>query len=217
MSGNDGKETGSGSDGSSKAPPKSEDNRLFIVSAPSGAGKTTLCHAVLNTFTDISYSISYTTRKPRPGEREGVDYHFIDRAAFQKGLSEGMWAESAEVHGWYYGTSSRSIEDELAAGRDVLLDLDVKGASQLMAAYPSAVAIFIMPPSMDVLAERLRRRGTDSQEEIAKRLHNARREIECRDRYHHVIVNDRLPDAISELTEIIQGYRSPQAGLGGPL
>jgi len=156
----------------------------------------------------MSYSVSYTTRTPRMGEKEGVDYHFVDTATFRRGLSEGMWAESAKVHGCYYGTSRRFLEDELAAGRDVLLDLDVKGAGQIMAAYPSAVSIFIMPPSIDVLAERLRKRDTDSKEDIARRLNNAREEIECKDRYHHIIINDRLPETVSALTAYIKRYRS---------
>ena len=178
--------------------------RLFVLSAPSGAGKTTLCRAVLDRFTDMSYSVSYTTRKPRQGEREGVDYHFVDREAFQQGLTDNLWAEWAEVHGCFYGTSAVFLETEMAAGRDILLDIDVQGAMQILEKYPAAVTIFVMPPSMAALKERLETRGTDSEAEIAKRLFNAQGEIAQRDRYHHIIVNDQLPETVVELIGIIQ-------------
>ena len=181
--------------------------RPFIVSAPSGAGKTTLCRAVLNRFGDISYSVSYTTRVPRPGEREGIDYQFIDRKTFQQRLADNLWAEWAEVHGHYYGTSAIFLENEMAADRDVLLDLDVQGAGQLSGKYPTAVTVFIMPPSLETLRERLVFRDTDSEGEIAKRLANAQGEIAQKGRYHHIVINDRLCEAVAALIGIVSAYR----------
>ena len=187
---------------------------LFIISAPSGAGKTTLCKAVLDRFGDISYSVSYTTRSPRPGEREGIDYQFIDRKSFQQRLADDLWAEWAQVHGHYYGTSSMFLEDEMAAGRDVLLDLDVQGARQLSAKYPAAVTIFIMPPSLETLRKRLVFRGTDSESEIERRLANAQGEMAQKGRYRHVVINDRLCEAVAALIAIILGCRQGAGATG---
>lgn len=185
------------------------DSHLFIVSAPSGAGKTTLCHAVLERFPDLRYSISYTTRKPRGNEKSGIDYHFISKADFNSGIDEGRWAEWAEVHGNYYGTSAEFIDSELTAGRDILLDIDVQGTLQIITHYINAVTIFIMPPSMDALQHRLASRGTDNPETIALRLVQAKKEIEQKSKYRHIIVNDDLPKAISELSALIESYRRP--------
>lgn len=182
--------------------------RLFIMSAPSGAGKTTLCKAILERFPDMRYSVSFTTRNPRPGETEGEDYHFIDRETFQQRLTDNLWAEWARVHDHFYGTSAVFIENALAEGRDVMLDVDVQGALQLMERYPESVSIFIMPPSMEILKQRLASRGTDDPDEIEKRLFNAQKEIVQKDRYHYVIVNDRLSETIAELSTIIETYRS---------
>jgi guanylate kinase len=180
---------------------------LFVLSAPSGGGKTTLVQAILERFPDISYSVSYTTRNPRPGEREGVDYCFIDREEFQQRLNDGLWAEWAKVHDCYYGTSLPFLECEVAAGRDVLLDLDVQGTSQLLERYPSSVSVFVMPPSLAELASRLRARGTETEQEIAKRLKNAQWEIGQKEQYRHVVVNDKLPETVDALIHIIQCYR----------
>lgn len=179
----------------------------FILSAPSGAGKTTLCRALMRQFPDIRYSISYTTRAPRAGERDGIDYHFISPAAFQAGLDRGAWAEWAEVHGNQYGTSAEFLEHTVSAGEDVLLDIDVQGARQILERFPDSVTIFIMPPSLAVLKERLGARGTDTPETIERRLTNAAGEISQRHLYRHVIVNDRLEQAISELILLVAGYR----------
>ena len=186
--------------------PRSE-GRLFIISAPSGAGKTTLCRRLLVYYPDIVYSISYTTRHPRPGEKEGKDYHFISREDFLEKKALDYWAEWARVHDHYYGTSAVYLSDSLARGRDVLMDIDVPGAMQIRARFPEAVTIFVMPPSMDVLRQRLTQRDTDSQAVIEKRLENAVREMEQKDRYRHEIVNDDLDSAINELIAIVKSYR----------
>lgn len=180
---------------------------LFVVSAPSGAGKTTLCKAVRGHFPDILYSVSFTTRKPRNGEREGVDYHFISEENFKRKIRKNHWAEWAKVHGNYYGTSADFINGGLAAGKDILLDIDVEGTRHILKRYPDSVTIFIMPPSMEALRHRLERRGTEKKEEIAGRLVSAEKEIAKKDIYRHIIVNDHLPDAEKELISIIQKFR----------
>jgi guanylate kinase len=181
---------------------------LFIISAPSGAGKSTLCRAVLNRFMDLVYSVSYTTRLQRGEEQNGVDYHFISKNEFEKGISQGRWAEWAEVHGHYYGTCADDLDGELNAGRDILLDIDIQGAGQILQRYPDSVTIFIMPPSLKTLKARLQSRGTDSSEAIAVRLKNAQDEIAQKNVYRHVIINDRLTDAVAELIAIFERYRS---------
>ncbi|MBW1698340.1 MAG: guanylate kinase [Deltaproteobacteria bacterium] len=200
-------------DGRSLKPKRVEPNvsgRLFVVSAPSGGGKTTLCRAVRSRIPDIRYSVSYTTRKPRPDEQNGIDYHFIDEKSFKRGIARGEWAEWARVHGHYYGTSAKAIEQMLAAGNDVLLDIDVQGASQITRRYPEAVTIFIMPPSLEELRRRLESRGTDSPEEIKRRLSAAEKEMAKKDCYRHVIVNDHLDKALDKLVSIIESDRSAQ-------
>lgn len=188
--------------------------RLFIVSAPSGAGKTTLCRAVREHFPDMRYSVSYTTRAPRAGETDGVDYFFIETADFERKIEQGAWAEWAKVHGHYYGTAHRFLQEAMAAGRDLLLDIDVQGTLQMIAHYPDSITIFIMPPSVEALKTRLEKRGTDSPAVIAKRLANARAEMEKKHLYRYVIVNDQLPAAIERLLFII---RTCRAGAGsGP-
>jgi guanylate kinase len=180
--------------------------QLFILSAPSGAGKTTLRQAALNHFPDLIFSVSYTTRKPRSGERAGVDYHFINRPEFEKGIAEGRWAEWAKVHGNYYGTSAEFLNQNLAAGNDVLLEIDVQGTRKLLCYYPQSITIFIIPPSLAVLKKRLESRGADSAQTIALRLANAKIEIEQKDLYRYIIINDRLDDAIAELVAILEKH-----------
>lgn len=179
--------------------------RLFIISAPSGAGKTTLCRAIRERLPALRYSISHTTRAPRPGERNGVDYFFISFDAFQQKIKENAWAEWAEVHGNYYGTSAAFINRHLALGHDILLDIDVKGARQILSHYPESITIFIMPPSMTVLRERLTGRGTDSEETIRRRLANAEQEMAQKHLYKHVVVNDSLPETLQTLLRIFSG------------
>jgi guanylate kinase len=180
---------------------------LFIISAPSGAGKTTLVKAVLQQFRDVLYSISYTTRKPRADEQDGIDYHFISKQDFKKGINKGRWAEWAEVYGNYYGTSAEFIEKSLSSGCDILLDIDVQGTLQILKHYPDSVTIFILPPSMNALRKRLEMRGSDSQAVIEKRLFNAKKEMAQKKMYRHIIVNDILSEAIKELSAIFKKYR----------
>jgi len=179
---------------------------LFIISAPSGAGKTTLAKAVLGRLPDILYSVSYTTRQPRAGEIDGVDYHFISKQDFKKGIKENRWAEWAEVYGNYYGTSGSFINKGLSSARDILLDIDVQGTIQILERYPDSVTIFILPPSMDILKKRIEMRGTESSSVIKRRLMTAKKEIAQKHLYRHVIVNDTLPEAIEELIAIIKKY-----------
>ena len=181
---------------------------LFILSAPSGAGKSTLCRAVLDHFPDMLYSISYTTRQPRKGEQDGIHYYFIAKDEFEKGIDRGRWAEWAEVHDHYYGTSADHLDRGLNGGQDILLDIDVQGMVQILRRYPAGIAIFIMPPSLEMLRSRLETRGTDSPEVIAVRLNNAQYEMAQKDRYHHVIINDQLAEATAELIGIFEKYRS---------
>ena len=181
---------------------------VFVISAPSGAGKTTLCKSVRSAFPDLLYSVSYTTRKPRSGEREGVDYHFIIAEDFKERIRQGRWVEWAEVHGNLYGTLADLIDEGLCAGRDILLDIDVQGTIQILARYPECITIFIMPPDMETLRRRLESRGTDDREEIARRLVNAEKEMARRDLYRHIIINDHLAEAQDELKTLIRHYRT---------
>lgn len=183
---------------------------LFIICAPSGAGKTTLCNAVRRQFSNLAYSVSYTTRQPRPGEQEGRDYHFIAVDDFELGISQGRWAEWAKVHENYYGTSAQWIDRTLNAGRDILMDIDMQGARQMTQRFAQAVTVFIMPPSMEVLGKRLRARGADNPETIALRLVNAEDEIAQKRFCKHVIVNDDLEEAQHRLTALIKGYLDPK-------
>jgi guanylate kinase len=177
--------------------------KLIIVSAPSGAGKTTLCDAMVKHFDNLAYSISYTTRSPRHDEKEGEDYFFISEHEFKKHIKNNDWAEWAKVHGHYYGTHASFISKNLSVGRDMLLDIDIQGAEQIIQRYPESITIFIMPPSFDVLRSRLESRGTDSAEVIENRLLNAKKEIDKKGMYQHIIVNDDLEKTINELISIL--------------
>lgn len=180
---------------------------LYIVSAPSGTGKTTLCRVIMKTFDNIGYSVSHTTRPPREGETHGTDYYFVSKEEFKTMVKEEKMAEWAEVHGNYYGTSVQFLKECLNAGSDVLLDIDVNGAKQIVKKFPDAATIFIMPPSMDVLRDRLNSRNSDSPETIERRIENAAGEIAEKDFYKHIVVNDNLDKAINEMTELITKYR----------
>ncbi len=186
--------------------PQTDKGVLFIISAPSGTGKTTLCRYVRDRFTDMAYSVSYTTRAPRPGERPEADYHFITRDEFERGIRNRQWAEWAKVHDNYYGTSATFLDRILGQGGNILLDIDVQGAQQILRRYPQAVTIFIMPPSPDELRTRLQKRAADSPETIAKRVKNAVQEMAMRYMYRHIIVNDRLEDAVEQLLSVIGRY-----------
>lgn len=178
--------------------------RLFIISAPSGTGKTTLVKKLLDRIPSLIYSISHTTRAPRNTEVHGKDYFFVDKAKFTKMADKGLMLEWANVHGNCYGTSKTFVEEQLAAGQSVLLDIDVQGARQIMTCGLNPVSIFIMPPSLDVLEERLRGRGTDAEDVILKRLKNAKGEMARKADYSHVVVNDLLDEAVDQLCAIVE-------------
>lgn len=181
---------------------------LFIISAPSGAGKTTLCQRLLNRFPEqLSLSVSCTTRTPRKNERNGKDYHFISEKEFRSQIHAGEFAEWAEVHGKFYGTLKKTIEGAWKKHRSILLDIDVQGADALKQLYPNeTIRIFISPPNMNELENRLRRRGTDSEENIQKRIRNAREEMKQATRFDYQIVNDSLDQAFGELETILRKY-----------
>ncbi|UCG08162.1 MAG: guanylate kinase [Desulfobacterales bacterium] len=181
---------------------------LFIISAPSGAGKTTLRRAALNHFPDLVFSVSYTTRKPRAGEHVGVDYCFINKHEFEKGIAEDRWAEWATVHGNYYGTSAEFLNHNLAGGKDVLLEIDVQGTRKLLRRYPQSITIFIIPPSLEVLRKRLESRGTEGARAIALRLANAEKEMAQKNLYRYVVINDQLDHAVAELVAILEKHRT---------
>jgi guanylate kinase len=181
---------------------------LFVVSAPSGAGKTTLCHEMRLRMPDLAYSISYTTRAPRPGEIRGTDFHFVSEPDFRARLARGEFAEWAVVHGNLYGTPAAALEAERAAGRDVLLDIDTQGAAQLRRRDPEAVLVFIVAPSLAELEQRLRERRSDADTEIARRLARAREEIRLWREYDYLIVNRDVKEAIEQLAAIIQAERA---------
>jgi len=179
----------------------SRGGKLFIISAPSGAGKTTLCNMLQNEFPDIMYSVSHTTREPRPGEKHGLQYYFVSKETFEKKIAADDFLEYAVVHGNYYGTSKSEVKEKLAGGRDLIMDIDPQGAMQLKEKIDSAVYIFIMPPSVDTLRIRLTSRN-DTRESIETRLANAAGEIAYKDRYDYVIVNDKLERTYKELSAI---------------
>ncbi|GHV40829.1 guanylate kinase [Synergistales bacterium] len=187
---------------------KSTLGRLFVLSGPSGVGKGTLREHALSGL-GMTYSISCTTRSPRDGEREGVDYHFISKEDFDERVRRGMFLEYAFVHGNYYGTQSEDIRTETKQGRDVLLEIDVQGARQVRRGMPSpeSVLIFVAPPSLEALETRLRCRGTESEDKILLRLKNAKVEMEAMPEYDHIIVNDDLEQACGMLSNIVLEYR----------
>ncbi len=184
---------------------------LFVVVAPSGAGKTSLVKALLEREPNIKLSISYTTRKPREGEVNGRDYHFVDRAAFEKMIEQGDFLEYAAVYGNYYGTSKRWIENQLSGDHDVLLEIDWQGAAQLKAIFPNLMGIFILPPSLAELRKRLESRGKDAPEAIERRMASAREEISHVLEFEYIIVNERFEAALSDLISIVHATRVSRA------
>jgi guanylate kinase len=181
---------------------------LFVVSAPSGAGKTTLCRELRERVPGLAYSVSVTTRAPRAGEIDGVDFQFVDEARFRAMIAAGEFAEHAVVHGHLYGTRATTLERALAAGTDVLLDIDTQGATRLKAHAPEAVLIFIVAPSMKDLEQRLRERRSDNETEITRRLARAREEIALWRRYDYLIVNRDVKEALDQLEAIVAAERS---------
>ncbi|MCD6320319.1 MAG: guanylate kinase [Candidatus Desulfofervidaceae bacterium] len=176
---------------------------IFVISAPSGTGKTTLTHLLLSCFPSLNFSISYTTRPPRPGEKDGVDYFFVSRRHFEQMISQGEMLEWAEVYGNYYGTSVRFLREKINAGKDILLDIDVQGARQVRRLFPQAVLIFIIPPSWEELEKRLKKRATDAPEEVKRRLTAAREEIKAAREFDYIVINESLDQALQELKGII--------------
>jgi len=186
------------------------EGRLFIISAPSGAGKTTILKQVMSDLPALVFSVSHTTRPPREGEIDGRDYHFISLAGFKRMRDNGDFLESAEVHGNMYGTSLQAVTEQLEAGRDVILDIDVQGAAQIIecGGEIKPVTIFILPPSMAELEKRLSGRNTDTLGTINLRLENAVKEMAGADKYDHVIVNDKLGEAVEMVEAVILAERS---------
>jgi len=180
---------------------------LFIVSAPSGAGKTSLVQALLNINPEIDMSVSYTTRDPRPGEHAGKDYHFVSRDTFLSMAKRGEFLESAEVYGNLYGTSQTWISHENSRGRDILLEIDWQGAAQVRRAFPECVSVFILPPSRQALEDRLKKRGKDNAAVIAKRLAAVREDVSHIAEFDYVIINDNLNEALRELNAVVLSAR----------
>jgi|SRR5688572_525551 len=189
----------------------SVNGNLFVVVAPSGAGKTSLVAALLEREPNLRLSISFTTRAPREGEADGREYHFIARADFEKMIARGDFLEHANVYGNYYGTSRRWIDEQIAGDHDVLLEIDWQGAKQLRKLFPGMVGVFILPPSIDELRRRLQARGKDSAEAIEKRMSNAREEISHVLEFEYIIVNERFDSALDDLNSIVRATRMSRA------
>jgi guanylate kinase len=179
----------------------------LILSSPSGAGKTTIAHELLRRRSDLGYSVSCTTRDPRPAETHGTDYFFLSREAFLAARDRGEFAESAEVHDHLYGTLRREVDRVLADGRHVVMDIDVQGARQFVKAYPESVLVFVLPPDSTVLLERLKSRGTEGRESMSRRLRSAVAELEAVEMYHYVVVNDDLKRAVEATSSIIDAEK----------
>jgi len=189
---------------------------LVVVSAPSGAGKTSLCEWVVAAVPNLAHSVSFTTRPPRPDEKDGRDYNFVDEATFRAMVDRSDFAEWAVVHGHLYGTSQAMLQRHFAAGQDVILDIDTQGAAILRREHPDAVSVFLVPPSWAMLEERLRRRQSDAEADIQRRLQRAREEAKHYAEYQYVVVNDVFARAAEELKAIIlaERRRSVRVDLG---
>lgn len=185
--------------------------RLFVITAPSGAGKTSLIDALIREDPSLQLSTSYTTRAPRPGEKSGVDYHFVDEPTFIAMRDRGEFLENAEVHGFRYGTAKRVITEALARGEDLILEIDWQGARQVRALYPDCVGIFILPPSIEELERRIRARGQDSEAVIRRRLDNARGEMDHAGEFDYAIINKDFDSARRKLAEVIRAERAKPA------
>lgn len=189
--------------------------KLFVMTAPSGAGKTTLTKALLADDPELRFSVSFTTRAPRPGEQDGRDYFFVDRARFEAMIVAGELLEYARVFDNYYGTGRAQIENHTAAGRNVLLDIDWQGARQVRSRMPESVLIFIMPPSLAELEQRLRGRATDSDEVIRRRLSEAMADMGHWSEFDYVVINDEVPRALAALRDVMAG-RNTASQAGNP-
>jgi guanylate kinase len=184
---------------------------VFIISAPSGSGKSTLVHRLLASDPGLLFSISYTTRSPRPTETNGVDYNFISRKDFEVRLARGEFLEYAEVFGNYYGTNRETFEMAIHHGKDLVLDIDVQGARQLKVAIPEAISVFVLPPSRTILEQRLRSRSQDSEEVIERRLRGAAEEVRNYSQYDYVLINRDLEEASARLASIVEAERLRKA------
>ena len=184
---------------------------VFIISAPSGSGKSTLVHQLLKTVPNLVFSISYTTRPPRATETNGVDYIFVSRKDFEDRVARGEFLEYAEVFGNYYGTNRETFELATHQGKDLVLDIDVQGARQLKVAIPQAISIFVLPPSKDVLEQRLRSRSQDSEEVIQRRLQGAAEEVQNYTQYDFVLINRDIEEASARLASIVEAERQRKA------
>jgi len=180
---------------------------LFVISAPSGAGKTSLVHALLNLNPEIELSISYTTRDPRSGEQDGKDYHFVSPETFLAMAQQGEFLESAEVYGNHYGTSQVWINREISHGRDILLEIDWQGAAQIRSRFPNCISIFILPPSRGALKDRLKKRGKDDELVITKRMAAVRQDVAHVAEFDYVIINNNLDKALHELNAVVVATR----------
>jgi len=185
-----------------------ESGLLFVITAPSGAGKTSLIEALLKKDARLRLSISYTTRPPRPGEQSGREYHFVDESAFVAMLEAGEFLESAEVHGHRYGTSQAVVRELLAAGHDLILEIDWQGAQQVRRLIPQCIGIFILPPSVAELERRLRARGKDSDSVIARRMASARAELAHAPEFEYVIINKDFDEALQDLIGVVRAERA---------
>ncbi len=181
-----------------------KERQLYIVSGPSGAGKSSLCQALLTHYPDINLAVSCTTRSPRVGEIAGESYHFLDQAAFNQAVANGDFLEWAHVHGCCYGTRYQDVTDTLAAGKDVLLEIDWQGAALVVEKMPKAVRIFILPPDLATLKARLQGRGQDDETVILRRLHAAKEEMSHADEAHHVLINIDFDQTLQQLLMIVR-------------
>ncbi|HUQ48751.1 MAG TPA: guanylate kinase [Gemmatimonadaceae bacterium] len=186
-----------------------------ILSSPSGGGKTTIAHTLLAIRNDLGYSVSCTTRQPRPGEVEGQDYFFLSAEEFREARERDEFAESADVHGRNYGTLKSEVDRVLGSGRHVVMDIDVQGAEQFVASYPESVLIFILPPDGQILLRRLEARGTEDPDSMARRLKSAIQELRAIGLYHYVVVNADLEKAVSAVSEIIDAEASKRERVTG--
>lgn len=186
---------------------KKPHGNLFIISAPSGTGKSTVIKRLMEIRSDLYFSVSATTRQARPGETDGVSYHFLTREDFNRHIEENDFLEFAEYIGDYYGTLRKPVIDHIESGSDIILDIDVQGCKQVKKKMPEAVTIFLVPPSIEELERRLRSRGTDSEEKMLKRLARARTELTEKNTYDYTIINDDVDRAAREILDIINHYK----------